>query len=318
MEKIGIKHREMTVAEWQQLRASVALSNIVAIGILMAVLSEEDEEDPWIQVTGSMRGIPPNKKFQLQEMGVKPYHININGAAFDYRLTPGALLLAMIGNFMDARKYGKKDEDAWGPLEAVMSAGHGVIIDQQFLSGLAGLLNSGGQGAGKSMVTRLFEGAGRMTGGFIPSITKEIDSWVNPTIPQADGFLETFQRQVPVWRWSLDPPIRNALGEPIERPRLPWGRVVSFDKDLDPVWEVLREKSRKGVFIPTVSKAAKINGKPMTDAQFDKYQTITGRLYRQKLLADLPRLRRMTPAQTKEYFDKEFGRLREQARNQIR
>jgi hypothetical protein len=52
--------------------------------------------------------------------------------------TPGALMLAMIGNYFDGIRYGNLDKGALDvKLATAMAAGRNVIIDQQFLSSLA-------------------------------------------------------------------------------------------------------------------------------------------------------------------------------------
>lgn len=316
-DRLRYAERRLTVSEYQQLRARVALSTGVFIGLGTLMAAYMDDDDPEFQITGSMRGIPRAKVRQLETQGIKPYQIRIGGVGFDYRITPGALMFAALGNWGDATRYGKDDPEALTQLEAVLSAGHAVIMDQSFLSGISGLISDPVAGQQSGFVDRVMNFGARSLGGFIPQVTKEMDSWANPTVQQAKGFREQLQRQIPVARWALGKPMLNALGEEIERPRYPWSWAVSGETE-DPVWSALAEKAAAGVFLPVVSRAARIDRKPMTDEQFAKYQRIAGQLTRKRLESDLTRFRAMTPEQAKEYFERALPPLREQARARIR
>lgn len=314
-DKLRYGERRLTVEEWQQMRARILISGVATIGLAALAISTKDDKDPWFQITGSLKTLSPSRRQQLEEQGIRPYQVRIGGKGIDYKLSPLALTLAAIGNWSDTVRYGKDDPEAFTQLEAVLAAGHTIILDQSFLSGIGQLLEKPANNQGFfDKFQRFIAGT---AGGFIPTVAKEVDSWVNPAVMQAKGFREQMQRQIPVARWFLERPLYNVLGEKVERPRYPWSWAVKGDSD-DPVWKALAEKAAQGVFVPVVSAASKINGVKMTDQQFNRYQKLVGDLYRKKLEKDLLRFRQMNADQARKYFESEFQALRDEARARVR
>lgn len=314
-DKLRYGERRLTVEEWQQMRARILISGVATIGLAALAISTKDDKDPWFQITGSLKTLSPSRRQQLEEQGIRPYQVRIGGKGIDYKLSPLALTLAAIGNWSDTVRYGKDDPEAFTQLEAVLAAGHTIILDQSFLSGIGQLLEKPSNNQGFFDKFQRFI-AGTL-GGFVPTVAKEVDSWVNPTVMQAKGFKEQMQRQIPVVRWFMERPLYNVLGEKVERPRYPWSWALKGDSD-DPVWKALAEKAAQGVFVPVVSAASKINGVKMTDQQFNRYQKLVGNLYRRKLEKDLPRFRQMNADQARKYFESEFQALRDEARARVR
>jgi len=319
---IGIRP-DLTPEEYQQLRAKVFLSHAALVMLFAWAASESDEDEPLMQVTGSMQGINPDKRRQLEEQGIRPYSIKFGGRSFDYRQTPWAVAFATVGNWMDGQRYEDQwDEKAWLVKTANAAAGGKmVVLDQNFLSNLMVFLDRGPQLAKDQNASKLLAFAGRTVGGAVPAMGKEVESWFAPDVRKAVTSWDYVQREFPILRQSVGVPVVNVLGEPVQRPRYPWSWLTSEASE-DPVWQALGEKAQKGVFVPVPSAAATIlqNGKrvKMTPEQFAKYQAEVGKLYRAKLTRDLARFERMTPEQAAEYFKREFEPLREQARMRVR
>jgi len=319
---IGIRP-DLTPEEYQQLRAKVFLSHAALVMLFAWAASESDEDEPLMQVTGSMQGINPDKRRQLEEQGIRPYSIKFGGRSFDYRQTPWAVAFATVGNWMDGQRYEDQwDEKAWLVKTANAAAGGKmVVLDQNFLSNLMVFLDRGPQLAKDQNASKLLAFAGRTVGGAVPAIGKEVESWFAPDVRKAVTSWDYVQREFPILRQSAGVPVVNVLGEPVQRPRYPLSWLTSEASE-DPVWQALGEKAQKGVFVPVPSAAATIlqNGKrvKMTPEQFAKYQSEVGKLYRAKLTRDLARFERMTPEQAAEYFKREFEPLREQARMRVR
>jgi hypothetical protein len=314
-------NRRLTLEQWQMLRAKMVVSHAVAMGVLALAASFLDDDEPAFEVTGSFDILNPTQRKQLEASGIKPYQIRIMGIGFDYRQTPAALMFAIVGNLMDGMKYGKNPDREVDPAKsfaAAMAAGHAVIIDQQFLSGIASLIGRGGFGGAQANAwVNLMRSAGRTVGGLIPNLAKEFDSMVNPGVYGADGFLTALQRETPIARWQLDP-MFNVLGEDIERRKLPWNWLVNVGTD-DPVWSELARVSRGGAFLSSPSAAAKVTryGQrvPMTDEETTDYQRRVGIEYRKILEANLGRLRNMSPQEARDWFQSsEFSRARERVR----
>ena len=319
---IGIRS-DITPEEYQQLRAKVLLSHGALMMAFAWAASGLDEKDPWFQVTGSMQGVDPDRRRQLEQQGIRPYSVKFGNRSFDYRLTPWATGFAYVGQVMDAKRYIPKwdEQEMTVKLATALMGGKAVILDQSFLSNLMVLLERGPQLAKDQNSNKYITFLARTAGGAIPSILKESDSWFSPQIRNPSTAWDLVQREIPFYRRDAGTPVINILGEPVERPRYPWSWLTSEASD-DPVWQALGEKAQKGAFLPVPTSAVTIlqNGKrvKMTPEQFAAYQREIGKLYRAKLERDLSRFSRMTPEQAQEYFKREFEPLREMARSKVR
>ena len=319
-DKLRYRNARLTPEQWEQLRAKVIISHAVMMALAMKAAAEVDDDDPDFQVTGTFRGLTPEQRRQLEAQGIKPYQVRIGGVGFDYRQSPGALLLATLGNWLDLVRYTKfaeKENKAELQLAAVLAAASAVIVDQQFLSGIATLIGTSASGAQEmALWDKLLRTGARTVGGLIPQFTKELDTWVEPNMKQAQGFFQLLQREVPIARWSMDNQA-NVLGQPIERRRTPTSWLISGAPD-DPLWQVLGEKAQAGVFIPVVSASATVlrNGKrvKMTDETFDKYQREVGTRYEKVLRQNIDRIKGMTPPE----FDRWIKRTTEPIREAVR
>ncbi len=161
-----------TPEEWQHLRAKVIISHAVGMALMTVAMSRIDDKDPDFQITGSFDMLSPQQRKQLEAQGIKPYQIRIGGLGLDYRQTPGALMFAMIGNWTDGVRYKNYDEKSFSVrVAAAMGAGHSVIIDQQFLSSLAGLMGRPVYGSEEyNLLQRSFRMAAHTAGGLVPSL----------------------------------------------------------------------------------------------------------------------------------------------------
>jgi len=315
---IRYPNRRLTEEQFKQLTAKVVISSIVMIGLAIKAGMDLDDDNPDLQITGGMSSLTPAKRKQLEEEGIRPYQIRIGGVGFDYRQTPGALMLSMLGSWLDGVRYSKFDEKEESvKFAALMAAGHGVIVDQSFLSGLQGILDRGPNAGSGDKWSRSLANA---IGGFIPRAAKDIDRMVNPTVAQAKGFWDNLLKETPVARWSLATQ-KNILGEDIQRPAYPWSWAGSAN-NTDPVWKALNDKAQQGVFLPAVSASARVlqNGTrvKMTDDQFERYQVETGKQYRKALEKDLGRIEQMTPQEFDQWIKTTLTPIRERVRSQIR
>ncbi len=310
--------RHLTEEQFRQLTAKVVVSSIVMMGLAIKAAMDLDDDKPDFQITGSMDSLTTAKRKQLEEEGIRPYQIRVGGVGLDYRQTPGALMLSMLGSWLDGVRYSKFDEKEESvKLAALMAAGHGVIVDQSFLSGLQGILDRGPNAGSGDKWARSLANA---IGGVIPRMAKDIDRMVNPTVAQAKGFWDNLLKETPVARWSLATQ-KNILGEDIQRPAYPWSWAGSAN-NTDPVWKALNDKAQQGVFLPAVSASARVlqNGTrvKMTDDQFERYQVETGKQYRKALEKDLGRIEQMTPQEFDQWIKTTLTPIRERVRSQIR
>nr|MBA3354994.1 hypothetical protein [Pyrinomonadaceae bacterium] len=321
-EIIGVP-TNISLEEWQQLRAKVVLSHMALIGLWMLSASESDDDDPSFQVTGSMETVDPNKRRQLEEQGVRRYSLKIGGRYWDYRQSPLAIPLAFIGNWSDSKRYAP---DKWAErteltrFATALAGAKAVILDQNFLSSVGMLLDRGPQLSKDAGARSIASFAGRTVGGLVPSIFKEIDTWANGDVVKAHEWWEFLQKELPVARWSVgEGPVLNDLGEPIQRPRYPW-TFLSSGVNKDPVWKALSKKANAGVFLPVISAAATVlrDGKrePMDRSELKAYQKRVGVAYREWFESEgnLERFKAMTPDQAKRLFSTTFSDIRERER----
>lgn len=317
------QRNRLSVEQWQQLRAKVVISHAVLIALAAKALAENDDDDPDFQVTGTFRGMTPEQRRQLEAQGVRPYQVRVMGVGFDYRQTPGALLLAALGNYLDGvryQKFAEKENENELKIAAVLAAGTAVIIDQQFLSSIATLAGTAASGTQELQLwDRLMRQTARTATGLIPQLTKEIDSWVEPDQKQARGLFQYIQRDTPIARWSLDDQL-NVLGQPIPRPRTPTSWLVSTEND-DPLWRVLAKKAAAGVFVPVPSASAKVKRDgtrvKMDDVTLDRYRAEAGKQVEALIRENLDQIDRMSPAQFEKWIKKRTEAIRERVRSRL-
>jgi hypothetical protein len=313
-------NRRLTEEQFQQLRAKVVIGGTMTIALAIAAGLHLDDDEPPFQITGSLDSLDFQKRRQLAEQGIKPYQIRFGNVGVDYRQTPLAMMLTMIGSVMDGIRYSKFDEKEesvkWS---AVQASGLTVIVDQSFLSGLQSILDRGTYGGQSDIGARFARGAASTIGGMVPRMAKDIDQMVNPDLKQAKGFWDNLLKEMPVARWSLQSR-KNVLGEDVQRQAWPWSATISTE-NTDPVWQELNRKAQAGVFLPVPSASARIlkNGErvKMTDEQFDEYTTMTGEGYRKALEKDLSKIQKMTPEQFEGWIKETLTPIRERVRSEM-
>ena len=314
-------NRRLTEEQFQQLRAKVVIGGTATIALAIAAGMHLDDDEPPFQITGSLDSLDFEKRRQLAEQGIKPYQIRFGNVGVDYRQTPLAMMLTMIGSVMDGIRYSKFDEkEDQVKYSALMASGATVIVDQSFLSGLQSILDRGTYGGKTDIGARFARGAASTIGGMMPRMFKDFDQMVNPDLKQAKGFWDNLLKEMPVARWSLQSR-KNVLGEDVQRQAWPWSATVSTANP-DPVWQELNRKAQAGVFLPVPSASARIlkNGErvKMTDEEFDEYTTLTGEGYRKALEKDLSKIQKMTPEQFEVWIKATLEPIRSEARSRVR
>lgn len=314
-------NRRLTEEQFQQLRAKVVIGGTATIALAIAAGMHLDDDEPPFQITGSLDSLDFEKRRQLAEQGIKPYQIRFGNVGVDYRQTPLAMMLTMIGSVMDGIRYSKFDEkEDQVKYSALMASGATVIVDQSFLSGLQSILDRGTYGGKTDIGARFARGAASTIGGMMPRMFKDFDQMVNPDLKQAKGFWDNLLKEMPVARWSLQSR-KNVLGEDVQRQAWPWSATISTANP-DLVWQELNRKAQAGVFLPVPSASARIlkNGErvKMTDEEFDEYTTLTGEGYRKALEKDLSKIQKMTPEQFEAWIKVTLEPIRTEARSRVR
>lgn len=251
-------------------KAHMGMAFMMAAYLMDAWAAEEDEEDPWFAITGNG---PPNrqKQYQLREQGWRPYSVKIGNRYFSYRATPFLIPFAIIGRARDLDRYEEWDEqDAMTKIAAMGIAGAQTIIDQSFLSGVAGLMETlvraGDTESSAKQAERFF--APHVKGIVASNLSTFLYQSIDSTLFTTDDFKSVVLRSIPgaAAMAGLKPRL-NLLGEPIKLSKgVPIVNKFITKQTADPVWDML---ARKKVFIMGMSDIT-IDGEAASeDFQYD-------------------------------------------------
>lgn len=259
------------LANREMMRA--ALGTLAMAGVYALAKAYADDEDPFFDVTGKGTG-NFSKDFQLRESGWKPYSIKIGKTYIPYQYSPFAFPFAIIGNLRDSEKYRKFDEkELRDRIGYAVANGLKVITDMSFVSNVVGIMNALSSENPGSVSSRLGSQAARTATSIIPNFIKQADRFFDPTVYDAKTIEEKIIRDLPAIRTLLNKKF-NALGEEVNyqtpSPNLKdikeWMQVEP-QKD-NKHWEFI---AKRKFFIPVRGRSEDLDGKPMTDNQYDVY-----------------------------------------------
>lgn len=297
------------------IRAMLGTAGIFA---LMALLGDQDDEDPYISIyADGPRDL--NAKRQLMDRGWRPNTIKVGKSYFSYITTPFAIAFSIVGRMFDDFRDGKIERP--GPTNISMSSSSVAILravmNQSFLASITDLMAAVDSPEPEKKMSRLFSRFGTM---YIPNLAKQIDKWVDPTVQQADGFWETYLKEIPVARSTELKSMLNVFGEPVVRtPGLGFmpgmERFITMEKSDDPVYAVLGEKR---LVVPGFSKSAKIGNTPMSEEQFYAYVKDAGPQIKLAIQAELPRLQRMTREEAEHRIEEIASEIKQKVRRSMR
>lgn len=305
-------------------RLLVAKAGIgAALGAFAATLflgDDDDEDDRTIDITGSFKGLTPEKRKQLLAEGRKPYSVRVGDKYYSYRQFGFGSILGVIGELRDRQLFerDKWDQEAiyqkWADAAA---AGLLVVTDSTAISGLTeflGASNAYKYDSQEIIEKRLPRYFSRLAGSFVPNLLKEVDAWSEPSIFKAQTGGEYFVQQVPFARRGIGPgPVLNVLGEPVAVERYPWSRWVSTRQD-DKAWSTLGRLASEGVFLPTVGKRMVVNEdgtrREMTRDEEYRFQRAVGRAYREFVVENRANLLSMPKAEAAAFIDKRTEQIR--------
>lgn len=274
-------------ALYEQYAKAVAGTMAMTAAALLFAPDPEDD-DPELALYGAGPGTGDQRK-QLQAAGWRPYTIKVGDRYYSYAQTPVALPFAVMGNYFDALRYKRLDEqDALNRAGYALSVSGKVITEQSFLSGVADLFAGLGRSSAKSSGDAMANWSARTGSSVaIPNAVRQVDRLFDPTVYDAPTVEAALINQVPFLR-SVNQPALNALGEPITNEV--FSRFISGEI-ADPVWQIV---ARKGAWISMPDQGE------LTDAQYYGMLKIRGERLRQRLEALVPTLERMAPEDAKE------------------
>lgn len=294
---IPLEERRMI---WAAQGASLGIAAIAAAMFL------GDDDDEGLEISGSWKGLTPQKKSQLMDLGERPNSIRFGkkGPWISFKQMPFAPPLAMIGTMRDQERFNNKTWDAESAADKMIAAWLGGILyikDISSLSGVAGLFDLNAWSTQESP-TKLKEKAnklaaqsvGRAAAGYIPSVIKEIDEFGDQTLyrPSKDEMSGWWIRNVPYARRTAGPgPALNNFGEPIQLTPPPIKSWVGFGKDTD-LYNALGQLASRGVFTPEPGRSAKIVDdqgvyRDMTENEWYEFVKKRGPMFKEAIEANL-------------------------------
>jgi hypothetical protein len=274
-------------AMYEQYAKATAGTAALAVAA-MVFTPDPDDDDPERALYGAGPGNGAQRK-QMMEAGWRPYSIKLGNRYYSYAQTPMALPFAVLGNYFDALRYRKLDEqDALNRAAYALSVSGKVITEQSFLSGVADLFTSMGRTSPKTSGETMIGGLAR-TGSsvVVPNALRQVDRLFDPTLYDTPTVQAALINQVPFVR-SINRPALNALGEPVTSgvfARFTSGEIA------DPVWQMV---ARKGAWVSAPDQGE------LTDTQYYNMMKLRGERLRPRLEAVLPTLERMKPEEAKE------------------
>lgn len=273
------------LANREMMRAT--LGTLAMAGVYALAKAYADDEDPFFDVTGKGTG-NFSKDFQLRESGWKPYSIKIGKTYIPYQYSPFAFPFAIIGNLRDSEKYRKFDEkELRDRVGYAVANGLKVITDMSFVSNVVGIMNALSSENPGSVSSRLSSQVARTATSIIPNFVKQADRFFDPTVYDAKTIEGKIIRDLPAIRTLLNKKF-NALGEEVNyqtpSPNLKdiqeWVQVEP-QKD-NKHWEFI---AKRKFFIPVRGRSEALDGKPMTDSQYDIYALSYAKRMKQLLVS---------------------------------
>jgi hypothetical protein len=313
----------MDLEAYHQMRARIAIGAFSTLAVYLASQLRDENGKRRINIMGSMRNIPPNIRAALIAAGAKPYSIEVPVLGYvDMRFSPAMVLCATIGevnNGYDYGHYGEKEWDTgllaalWGPVFAV--------IDQQWLSGLAAVLDPGrgGNMDPTDAWTSFVKWSARFSGGMIPNLAKQIDKAHDPTVYKPAHWYQWFLAEIPgIRRWAGYPALDNYARRIT---RAPWNQFGRARSD-DPVDIMVEKKARDGVALiwraHPILTGADGQEKLLTGKEEYAYRTVYGKILYGLLRDNLDTLQTANPEATKRMFALYQGVTRLNAENAVK
>lgn len=316
---------ELGTLEWKKQAAKGLYGTIGITALALRNMQdwEKDNEDRDFMVTGNgPRDF--RKKYQLQETGWKPYSIKVGDTYISYQDTPLGLMLATVGNYHDATKYGNLDEaDMTRRVAYVMNSSPQAVLDMSFLTGLSGLFSALSRENlvdAESPVKTIIDKSRAFA---IPNLIKQVDQIFDPKVYTSDDIEEALIRDIPVARTLKGSPIINVLGEPIRQDydiseRLT-DRFLSVQKS-NPVWRMIVNKEafisqplqgQTQITLPDGTQRA------MEPDEHYNYIKLSGERIKRDIQMNLTRLRYMPNEEAQQTINGFVRNRRRQAKNII-
>lgn len=303
-------------------RRLAAASQVVGVGILMAgaAWALDDDEKKEVEISGGWRNVTPQQAKELRAVGEQPYAIKIGDKWWSYRQTPFAAAIAMIGAIRDNRRFDKEKWDEKSVMDKVITAAYSGVAYIKDIAALSQVAKIMGGDAGRTedasidQTNQFFaQTVGRYLSGYIPSIVKEAEDFMDPTVraPLRDDFLGQWVKNLPVTFQEavgkVNRPALNFFGEPAKSTRPPLRSLATVEKP-EPEYRLVAKWMSEGLFIPQANRTAQVvdrntgEKRRMTDEEFYVYQREYGQFFKEVLTSDIKEFEGMDREQASRFL----------------
>jgi hypothetical protein len=289
------------------IKGVIGTASLATMAAMVIASREEDEEDPWFDITGKGPS-DPNKRGQWFSQGNRPYSIKIGDKRISYQYTPMGVGLSSLGVYLDNARFKELDQKGVATQTTFIAfATVSSILDMSFLTGVTGLIKSV---TSNTNPEKIFDEAGKSLvsapTAFIPNFFKQLDKFIDPTMYQADNYLEMTYNQIPFIRGYVLKPKLNILGEPIEKQ----GNRFFAVKEKHEIFDLF---VKKGYFAPgmDLKNQSYINGNPMSEEDVYEFVKLRGENVKKEIQSSYKYLNSIPKSEEDGYpaFKKELDRI---------
>lgn len=295
----------------------IAIRSILGIGWTIALMamaaSYADDEEPYFAIYGNGPRDIDGRRI-LREKGWRPNSIKVGGMYASYLQSPLAMALSIAGKQFDDYRDGKIESVGSIRLATMTVALMEAVKEQSFIATAADLASAVDGPEPEKNVSKVISRTATL---FLPNILKSFDKFIDPSVQEAEGFLENFVKEVPVVRHVLKDSL-NIFGQPIERskgfiPIPSFENILGMEKTNDPVLNLV---SDKGLRIPGYSASTRINNKPIGDKRYEYVQIAGPRIY-ERIKVNLPEFKTMSREDLNREIEKIAREEKENARREL-
>ena len=262
-----------------ELYAKAALGTMLLTGIAFKAAQGLNQPNPDFTVYGAGPSNPQDQQ-TWKAGGAIPYSAKIGGRYISYANTPGNVMLATLGNYLDGhrdavlyQRPGAKRlaEDLPMRTAAATLGASKVILEQPFLQSMVEMSQIAGENNPAVAARGAVQTVARTASSFVvPNLLRQADRFFDPTSYDTKTLGGILTSQVPFVRQTGRPNL-NALGQPVQSPV--FGRFTSTVAD-DPVVKLLTQHNA-WPSLPNRNQTA-VNGVPLTDDDFYTYSKARG------------------------------------------
>jgi hypothetical protein len=257
------------------LHAKAALGTLLLGALVLKAASHADDDDPPFAINGQGPS-DANKRKTWEAAGNLRNSIRFGGRSYSFQNTPLAVPLAVIGNMLDAHKYGKLDDTSILDRTALaLSMSARSIVQQSFLDSLARLMGALEHPSPRNAARNLADWAGRTGSSLVvPNAVRQVEQLFDPKKYDDYTVQGELLRHIPFVRANNRPTL-NGLGEPITRPL---SDRFTKPENPDPLW---RELARLNVGVYPTN--LEWQGERLTEDQLYEITRVSGPKIRKDL-----------------------------------